>query len=92
MILTLFVLAVIGSTGILVDSKAAEPLRNLINKYGPAPLAYAINCWQCTGAWMGLFFGWLLFIDPTFAMLLTLTASGSAIGLFASATLNRIER
>jgi hypothetical protein len=63
--LMLFVFGCIGITHILVDGEIFRPVKELISKYLPNFFLKLLNCYQCTGFWVGVIFGSLLYVDVT---------------------------
>jgi len=51
---TLFVLASIGMTDLIVESKIFSPIRWVFKKILPTPLYEVFECHQCMGTWCGL--------------------------------------
>ncbi len=49
-----WIMAVFGTTTIVVNSTIMAPVRNLISKVVP-PLGNLVNCFLCTGFWAGVF-------------------------------------
>lgn len=60
--LLLFILACIGLTHILVDSRLFEPVRNWIIEKKFEFLANILSCYQCCGVYSGFFLA--LICDP----------------------------
>lgn len=61
-IFVLFALAVIGATHIIVDpASIAKPFREWLKEHGTKWLNEMVDCYQCCGFWVGLFFGIFLF-------------------------------
>jgi hypothetical protein len=59
--MTLFILAVIGMTHIVVDSEIMEPVETWAEDWLPSKLHYALfNCYQCSGFWCGVMLGLLI--------------------------------
>jgi len=70
----------VSVTMIVVRGKIAEPLRLWLMRHSDADrisVAYAINCPQCTGVWIGLAIGLIVF--PTFFFVSVLTFGTSLL-------------
>lgn len=105
MLLILFCIAVIGLTHIVVDSHIAELLKKKAfeNKDGTpknltplqAEIKYMVNCYQCSGFWVGLLLG--ILVNPlsgtAFFLLLWLlyACAGSYLGVVGAALLNYLD-
>ena len=86
----LFVAASIGATHILVDGSITEPLRNFWKNTAPASLSGLVDCYQCSGFWLGGLMGLLVFpfgLGTLFAS----ACAGSFLASFASVYLNHLE-
>ena len=59
----LFILAVIGMTHIIVDSKIMEPVQTWIAPRCPF-IGQIMECQQCAGFWCGVFLSPLIGLDP----------------------------
>ena len=56
--MTLFVLAVIGMTHIVVESTIMEPVDEWAKNHFPTKLHHGLfECQQCSGFWCGVFLG-----------------------------------
>jgi len=53
-----WIMAVFGTTTIVVNSTIMEPVRKLITKVVP-PLGKLVNCFLCTSFWAGVFWATL---------------------------------
>tara|TARA_R110000751_G_scaffold169953_4_gene276647 strand:+ start:252 stop:563 length:312 start_codon:yes stop_codon:yes gene_type:complete len=53
-----WIVAVFGTTTIVVNSTIMEPVRNLITKLVPL-LGKLVNCFLCTSFWIGVFWATL---------------------------------
>ena len=58
--LCIFMLAVIGMTDIIVESKIFSPVRGLLRKVLPECVYEVFECHQCSGTWCGLICGFLV--------------------------------
>lgn len=56
----LFVLATIGFTHIVVDSKLMEPIRTFLQNTLPEKVFEVFTCYQCFGFWSGIVCGTIL--------------------------------
>jgi hypothetical protein len=61
--LVLFCFGSIGVTHILVDGEIFKPVKEFIAKNLPEFFSKLLNCYQCTGFWVGIFFGFFLYFD-----------------------------
>jgi hypothetical protein len=74
--LIIFCMAVIGLTGILLESSLFGPVRSLLQGLLPAKIYEVFECHQCMGTWVGFLLGWLL-IAQTWWMVLICGFMGS---------------
>jgi len=84
----LFAFAVIGLTHIIVDSRIFESPREWIKSRDAwifKKATEAIECYQCSGFWCGLFCG-LIFVSPAsiFVSILWVFLSGCAGSFFST--------
>jgi len=56
----LFIFGCIGVTAIIVDGEIFRPLKEKLKEKVPKWIDDLWNCYQCTGFWVGIFFGFLL--------------------------------
>jgi len=61
--LTLFILAVVGLTHIVVDAEISEPVHAWIKPRFPV-VARIMDCQQCAGFWCGLLLGPVVSWNP----------------------------
>jgi len=80
--LLLFVLAVIGLTNILVDSRLFEPVRCWLQKILPTKVYEVLECHQCTGFWTGMICGLILLSFNPF-IVFACGCAGSFLSAFA---------
>jgi hypothetical protein len=80
--LLLFVLAVIGMTNILVDSRLFEPVRCWLQKVLPTKVYEVLECHQCTGFWTGMICGLILLSFNPF-IVFACGCAGSFVSAFA---------
>lgn len=85
------VLALAGLTGIITRSYLLQGVRDSIKQ---PKLKYLINCPQCTGFWVGFFYGVLSCGSRSHSMLVILLSIGlwaGAVSLFSSATVGLLD-
>ena len=80
------VLALAGITGIITRSYLLQGLRDRIQIQ---KLKYLINCPQCTGFWVGLFYG--IFTSTRSNILLNMFLWAGVVSLFSSATVAALD-
>ena len=87
----IFVTAVIGLTHIIVDPATIfQPVRNLIDKYGPEWFKKLVSCYQCCGTWVGFLCGYVLINQDPFVVFMC-GMSGSFLSTWAATYLNYLE-
>jgi len=59
----LFAFGCIGVTHILVDGEIFRPVKEYMDQKVPKFLMKLLNCYQCTGFWVGVFFGFFMFCN-----------------------------
>lgn len=85
------VLALAGLTGIITRSYLLQSVRDSIKQ---PKLKYLINCPQCTGFWVGVFFGLVDGCRRGDSVLSILVYTGlwaGAVSLFSSATVTSLD-
>lgn len=85
------VLALAGLTGIITRSYLLQGVRDSIKQ---PKLKYLINCPQCTGFWVGVFFGLVDGCRRGDSVLSILVYTGlwaGAVSLFSSATVTSLD-
>jgi len=99
--LILFVFAVIGLTGILVESTLFAPVRDWIRAESTATTPTVINrqfwvflnqmlsCYQCCGTWSGWFCG--LFLFPNWETVFMAGFAGSFLASWAATYLTYLQ-
>ena len=89
--LVLFALAVVGMTNIIVDpATIMKPIREMIEKSGPAWLDKLVSCYQCTGTWVGFICGYALISDNLTTVFMCGMA-GSFIATISATYMNYLE-
>jgi hypothetical protein len=93
--LAIFMLAVIGFTLIIVESKIFERPKKMIARVKFLKLfSYQLNCYQCTGFWGGMLMCWL--INPltglTIPNFVVCGCIGSFVSMIGAGLLNMIDR
>jgi hypothetical protein len=88
----IYLLAVYGATNILVASKITKPFRQWISDRNTW-LGYLVNCFMCTGFWMGiaLFLCGLKFNLDTRVDWLILGCAGSGWCWIVRVVLNKLD-
>jgi hypothetical protein len=89
-ILILFLLGTVGATMIIVDSTIMQPVRDWARKKLPSKVYRLIECYQCSGFWVGVIFGSIL-ISYNLLVLLICGGAGSYLSTFAATYLNYLE-
>ena len=90
--LILFVFAVIGLTGVLVDSTLFMPVRDWVRERKNQPWCFInqiLSCFQCCGVWTGWFCGACLFRDPF--MIFMAGFAGSFLSSWAATYLTYLQ-
>ena len=93
--LIIFMLAVIGFTLIVVESKIFEWPKRIIAKFKFLSLiSYQLNCYQCVGFWSGMLMCWLSnpLNDLTIPNFIVCGCVGSFVSLIGAGLLNMIDR
>ena len=89
--MTLFILAVIGMTHIVVDSEIMEPVEDWAKGWLPTSLHNALfNCYQCSGFWCGIVLG-LLIVSFNPCVVFACGCAGSFLADFSETTFQFLE-
>lgn len=87
----LYIAAVIGFTHIVVDGKIFEPIRDLSKKILPEFLSSILDCFQCSGFWIGLICGWACFPGINPYQIAMAGFGGSFLATFSQIVFNFLE-
>ena len=89
--MTLFVLAVIGLTHILIDSEIMAPMDERARAWLPAKVHHGLfECYQCSGFWCGVLLGFLL-IGASPATLFACGCAGSFVADISESLFKYLE-
>jgi hypothetical protein len=89
--LTLFSMAVIGLTNIVVDPASIfVPVREFIEKNCPKWLNKLVSCYQCFGTWAGFICGYLI-VDTTPSVVFMCGMAGSFLATMSATYMNYLE-
>lgn len=91
-----FLIGCIGLTSIIVDGEIFKPLKDFLQNKIPDFFINLLNCYQCTGFWVGIIFGILLqykYLDSVsdFAFVFLLGGLSSAASYFYALYLTYLE-
>lgn len=94
--LFLFCFGSIGITHILVDGEIFRPVKEYINEKLPVFFSKLLNCYQCTGFWVGVFCFWFLYFDckniyTSFIYLFLCGGASSCLSYFWALALTYLE-
>lgn len=65
-VIFLFAFGCIGITSIIVDGEIFKKLREYLKLIGPEFINKLLSCYQCSGFWVGIIIGSLLFLNDFF--------------------------
>jgi hypothetical protein len=89
-----FLLASVGLTQIIIDSKIMEGVRNYMKKVLSEYWYTLFECYMCCGFWSGVFCGLVMFFDCTWSgagVILLAGFAGSLASTFYSALMNIMD-
>jgi hypothetical protein len=90
----LFLLASVGLTQIIIDSKIMQGFRDLMKKVLSEYWYTLFECYMCCGFWTGIFCGTMLYFEATWSGIAFLLCCGFASSLAStvySAAMNWVE-
>ena len=91
-----FLFGCIGITSIIVDGEIFKPIKDFIQNKVPEFINTLLNCYQCSGFWVGIIFGFCLEYKnlnnfSAFAYLFLLGGLSSASSYFYALYLTYLE-
>ena len=95
----MFAFGCTGITSIIVDGEIFRPFREYLKAKAPDFISKLLSCYQCSGFWVGLIFGGLLFwnnfyvesVHATLAFIFLAGGTSSALSYFWALYLTYLE-
>ncbi len=89
--LILWMIATVGLTSIVVDSKLLKAPRDALLRRWPNSLGYLVSCYQCAGTYCGAACGAVAIADSRIGVVVLGALAGSAAAQVFAAGMNRLQ-
>lgn len=89
--IVLFCLGCIGMSHIIIEGKVFEAPRNWLKVWLPGTLYSLLECYQCTGFWVGILCSYLVFGDITWGQVFVGGCAGSFLSAIGALVMNYLE-